>query len=263
MTLFNQSLSDPISPSSIRLPDDENDRSQDKEWCEVRIDGRWKRIRFHDYDTIYSIPGLYETLFYRKLKCCSPKRVVGLLGDVLDDHPESAEDLEVLDVGAGNGIVGEELTDMGVQRVVGVDIIDEARDAAMRDRPDVYDEYLVTDLCDLPEEDQAKLDRRDFNCMTTVAALGFGDIPIDAFTTAFNLVDAPGWVAFNIKEDFLDEADDDTGFCRLIRAMTRDKIIRVESYRRYRHRLAADGSPLHYVAMVASKQDHIPERYTV
>ena len=99
--------------------------------------------------------------------------------------------------------------------------------------------------------------------MTTVAALGFGDIPTAAFTTAFNLIDAPGWLAFNIKEDFLHPTDDDTGFCHLIRALSRDKLIRIESYRRYQHRLAADGTPLHYVAMVASKQGHIPDRYLI
>ena len=39
--------------------------------------------------------------------------------------------------------------------------------------------------------------------MTTVAALGFGDIPPDAFAAAFNLVEDGGHVAFTIKEDFI------------------------------------------------------------
>ena len=37
---------------------------QDEEWCEVRLAAGWRRIRFHDYHAVYSIPGLYEQLFY-------------------------------------------------------------------------------------------------------------------------------------------------------------------------------------------------------
>ena len=34
----------------------------------------------------------------------------------------------------------------GVGTVVGVDILDEAANATERDRPDVYDDYVVVDL---------------------------------------------------------------------------------------------------------------------
>ena len=39
----------------------------------------------------------------------------------------------------------------------------------------------------------------------TVAALGYGDIPPQAFAEAFNLISDHGWVAFNIKDRFLQE----------------------------------------------------------
>ena len=45
--------------------------------------------------------------------------------------------------------------------------------------------------------------------MTSVAALGFGDVPPEVFTAAFDLVEDGGWVAFTIKEDFLDGGDDE------------------------------------------------------
>lgn len=49
-------------------------------------------------------------------------------------------------------------------------------------------------------------DLRDwnFNCLTSVAALGFGDIPPRAFFEALRLVATNGWVALNLKETFLD-----------------------------------------------------------
>ncbi len=245
----------------IRFPEvDEARVSQDRETCEVVVDGKRLRVRFHDYDEVFRIPGLYEKLFYEELECCSPSRVVGLLEEVLEDDDEATDGLAVLDVGAGNGMVGEEFEVRGVRKIVGVDIIEEAKEAALRDRPEVYDDYHVTDLTDLPEPLEERLREENLNCLSTVAALGFGDIPAEAFLKALDVIETPGWIAFNIKEDFLREADT-TGFCELIRALAREEIIQIQAYRRYRHRVSITGEPLYYVAMVAKKlrdvSDHL------
>ena len=71
---------------------------------------------------------------------------------------ETAAKLRVLDVGAGNGMVGEELDRMGARHIVGVDIIPEAKEAAERDRPGVYDDYFVVDLTDVPAGDLARME---------------------------------------------------------------------------------------------------------
>lgn len=244
---------------AIRLPDVKG-LDQDEEWCEYLDDGHWRRVRFHDYHEIYDQPGLYEALFYDRLECCSPKRVVGQLNEVLEDHPVSPEDLKVLDLGAGNGMVGEELKDAGVEKVVGVDIIPEAKSAALRDRPEVYEDYVVTDMTDIPEPVEEELRKQGLNCLCTVAALGFGDIPSAAFLNALDLIDTPGWIVFNIKEDFLDD-NDDAGFSGLIKCLCDDGIIRLEAYRRYPHRRAVSGKPLHYVAVVATKRKDVPDNY--
>ncbi|MFD1519829.1 methyltransferase, partial [Pseudonocardia yunnanensis] len=108
---------------------------QDEEWCEVLVDGRRDRIRFHDYHRIYDIPGMYERLFYDMLECVSPRLVRDLLATALAEHAMKAENLRVLDVGAGNGMVGEEIRTLGVDTVHGVDILEEAAAATRRDRP--------------------------------------------------------------------------------------------------------------------------------
>jgi len=72
----------------LKFSPKQNNISQDEEWCEVCVDGKNKRIRFHDYGKIYEIPGLYEKLFYEKLKCCSPSVVVNLLEDIATDFGE-------------------------------------------------------------------------------------------------------------------------------------------------------------------------------
>jgi len=246
------------SIEAIQLPSEgDGGLSQDEEWCVVTVEGSRRRIRFHDYASIYEIPGLYEQLFYDRLKCSSPFRVSRLLADVLRERGQAPEDLRVLDLGAGNGMVGDELHTLGMKTIVGVDIIRQARSAAIRDRKGIYQEYLVADMTDLPEDTARRLTSKKLNCLTTVATLGFGDIPPKAFSTALSLISTPGWLAFNIKEDFLYDRDD-SGFARLIRELSRSEVIRIEAYRRYRHRLAIDGRPIYYVAMIASKQKKIP-----
>ncbi|MPZ59706.1 MAG: methyltransferase domain-containing protein [Propionibacteriales bacterium] len=242
---------------TVRLIQDDAGVSQGEEWCEVEYEGRVRRIRFHDYAEIFSIPGLYERLFYDVLECASPRTVGALVAEDLERLGYDAGKLRVLDVGAGNGMVAEEFARLGASEIVGIDILPEARLAAMRDRPDVYDDYLVADLTDMPHPVRETLRARRFNCLTVVAALGFGDIPPLAFVEAYNLVEPQGWVAFTIKEEFLG-GHDDTGFARLIRQMLDSGVLRLHSQRRYRHRLLVTGEPLYYVAMVGSRREPVP-----
>ncbi|MFQ5530841.1 MAG: methyltransferase domain-containing protein, partial [Gemmatimonadota bacterium] len=228
----------------IRFPDSEAELDQDEEWFEFEQNGRWRRLRVHDYAEMYEIPGLYEALVYDKLECRSPRRLRQLLEHASREaHTFKAEELRVLDLGAGNGIVAEELRRIGVDHVVGLDLLPEAARAARRDRPAVYDDYVVADLCDLTDRERQRLLGHRLNFLITVAALGFGDIPPAAFATAFNLVESKGWLALTIKEDFLDEGEI-TGFARLVDQMIDRGILDVQAFHRYRHRLSLAGEPL-------------------
>ena len=89
-------------------------------------------------------------------------------------------------------------------------------------------------------------------------ALGFGDIPTSAFAEAFNLVTDGGWIAFNIKQDFVQQHDS-TGFAKLIQDIIDDGSFDLAVARPYHHRLAIDGKPLTYVAMVGRKRSDILE----
>jgi len=226
---------------------------QDEEWCLVRHNGATRKVRFHDYGEIYETPGLYEQLFYEHLECSSPKTVARLLGRELKRSGVEPDTLSVLDVGAGNGMVGEQLADVGADTIVAVDIIPQAAAAAERDRPGVYDDYLVVDLTALDDETRRDLESRELNALTCVAALGFGDIPPEAFAAAYDVLVPGGWLAFSIKEDFLEERGG-SGFARLIRELVDQGMVEVRAQRRYRHRLSASGEPVHYIALVAVKR---------
>jgi len=96
--------------------------------------------------------------------------------------------------------------------------------------------------------------------VTTVAALGFGDIPTEAFTEALNSIDEQGWVAFNIKETFFDRSDK-TGFSTLIRELIFSEHLKLHHCERYRHRYSFEGEPLYYYAIGAQKTSHVPQAF--
>jgi hypothetical protein len=127
---------------------------QDEAFFILKEDGHEVRIRFHDYDKIYDRPGLYEQLFYQRLHCASPRKVRDLLEKVLQDNRVELNELRVLDLGAGNGMVGELLD---AARVIGVDISESARKACERDRPDAYDAYYVADMSRLDASTQTEM----------------------------------------------------------------------------------------------------------
>lgn len=240
----------------VFYPDKADKLDQNKEFFTLETDEGSRRLRIHDYDQVYKVPGLYEEVVYDRLKCDSPQMVCSLLADEIKAVEGPGEELRALDFGAGNGIVGECLADkFDCESLVGLDIIPEAMDAAHRDRPDVYDDYFVMDLSEPTETDLQTLDKWNFNVLLTVAALGYGDIPTQGFINAFNLVENDGWVAFNIKDRFMSE-DDDTGYHDTLKAIMGESLetLKVEQYC---HRLSMSGDPLHYYAVVGRKKDDI------
>ena len=240
-------------------PESAEDLPQDEVSFFILENGDRIRLRFHDYARIYDRPGLYEQLFYERLKCTSPTKVADILRKTVEANGQDATSLRVLDLGAGNGMMGEVLKQKGVSRLVGVDIVPEAREACLRDRPGLYDEYYVCDFTELDQETFAEIDEWQVDCLTSVAALGFGDIPQRAFIQALDFVKPGGWVAFNIKESFL-EPSDDSGFSKLVRAMLFSDAVQVHHIERYRHRLSMEGNPLAYYALVLQKMRPLPER---
>jgi predicted TPR repeat methyltransferase len=219
-------------------------------------------LRFHDYSDIYNRPGLYEQIFYERLRCQSPAKVASILHSAVQQSGEQATTLRVLDFGAGNGIMGEELRRIGVARLLGADIIPEAAEACMRDRPALYDDYYVADFTDLGPDTSESLRAWDLNCLSTVAALGFGDIPAAAFMTAFNVIRPEGWVAFNIKQTFLENRET-TEFSKMIRQLIFTDYLEIHHLERYRHRLSIDGEPLFYYAIAGKKTADVPPDFVI
>jgi predicted TPR repeat methyltransferase len=239
-----------LQDCKINFPKNADRLDQDEEWILLTSEDQQKKVRLHDYGEIYNIPGLYEEVVYTRLKCDSPQVICSILKEEL--AAANPEALRVLDFGAGNGMVGECLEEkIGCEALVGIDIIPEAVSATCRDRPGLYDDYYVMDLCDIGKDEEDLLAKWRFNTLVTIAALGYGDIPSRAFINAFNLLEDGSWIAFNIKDRFLTE-EDGSGFKETLDNMF-DHCLQILQSERYCHRLSMSGEPLHYVAVVGRK----------
>lgn len=241
-----------LNDYEVRLANNADDLDQDEEWILLTSENRSEQIRLHDYGKIYNVPGLYEEVVYDRLKCESPQVISAMLKEELEKSPKHSKNLRVLDFGAGNGIAGECMEEeIGCNVLVGVDIVPEAVSATQRDRPGLYDEYYVMDLCDIRKTEERQLRQWNFNALITISALGYGDIPSRAFVTAFNLLENDAWIAFNIKDRYLNE-EDDSDFKDVLGNMFAGSLSVLQK-KCYRHRFSMSGTPLHYVAIVGKK----------
>lgn len=232
--------------------------SQDEAYFILTEDNNTYKIRFHDYVELFKRPGLYEQLFYLRLKCMSPQKVTEILEKAVKQSGDTFSELRILDIGAGNGMMGFELSKHGIARMIGVDILKEAADAAIRDYPGIYDDYYVINLANLDTQTKEIMDTWQINCLTSVAAIGFDDIPPKAFANGYNLISSGGWVAFNIKDSFF-ENKDESPFSKLIKEIIFDDYFEIYHLEKYRHRISIDGKSLFYFALVGKKIDNIPE----
>jgi hypothetical protein len=223
-------------------------RDQTQESLVVRYaDGSTERLRLHDYERVYAIAGLYEEVVQRRLQCASPRTLADLLLRSAADAGVEAHELGCFDLGAGNGVVAEELRARGVGAIVGSDNIASARDAALRDRPGLYADYLVGDADDLPDVAGLIAEHR-LNALVSAGALGLGHITADSFARLWSAFPAGSWFAVTVHEDLAEPGGSDFG--DYLAALERRAIVARE---RFRHRLTMSGDPIHYVAIVARK----------
>ncbi|MDQ3850391.1 MAG: methyltransferase [Actinomycetota bacterium] len=230
------------------------ERDQTQEALVVAFaDGRVERMRLHEYSRVYAIPGLYEEVVQRRLECQSPRRLADLLVACAGRAGTLPPDLRVLDVGAGNGVVGEELRARGVEVLVATDNISEARAAAVRDRPGLYADYLVGDVDDLPELGPL-IRERDLNSIVAAGALAFGHVSAASFARLWEHFPPGAWFAVSLHEELA--APGAGEFADYVDELERDGELVLRE--RFRHRLTMDGTPIHYLAIVARRPAALP-----
>lgn len=206
--------------------------------------GSRRRVAFHDYGAIYSIPGLYERVFYETLGMRSTEEVVRLYGEALSAEGLDPAEQRVIDFGAGNGLGGDALRALGVGELVGIDIEPTARTAAHRDRPGVYDDYLVGDLGTWSPDELAALAARKPTAVLSLSAVGIGHIPPRVLGRALSVLRPGGLYGFAVKPVLLPGSSDPegraTGFPEFLRSLREHTEVLAETS--YVHRKRPDGS---------------------
>jgi len=180
-------------------------------WIEFGPPDDRRRIAFHDYASLYAVPGLYERVFCTELAMGTAERVVGFYAEALRRLGRHPGDERVVDLGAGNGLGGEQLRRIGVNRIVGIDLEPEARNAAHRDHPGVYDDYLVGDLTTMSGSEIDRLTGLRPTAVLALSALGPGHAPPAVIDRACGLMPEAGLFAFAVMPTLLPGSDDPLG----------------------------------------------------
>jgi hypothetical protein len=227
-------------------------RDQSAEALVVRwADGREEHMRLHEYTRVYRIAGLYEEVVQHRLACASPAVLADALVGQAAREGTAAREVRVFDLGAGNGVVGEELGRRGVEVLVGSDNIAEARDAAERDRPGLYADYLVGEVDELLGERDVVVEH-GLNALVCAGALGLGHITAASFARLWDRFSPGSWFVVSVHEDLAAPGGSDFG--DLLASMDAGRAPgAIVSRRRFRHRLTMSGEPIHYDAVVARK----------
>ena len=236
----------------VRFQSPETNRQSD-EYFSATIEGERKHFNIHDYATLYEIPWLYDVALYHALVCRTPTEMSDAIARVWSSDNVDPADFRVLELGAGSGVFGHELRHtLTVGHLEAIDICPEARMAAERDRPGLYDKYYVDDLTNLrPETSEAFRDVK-FNVVSVASATGWGNhIPVEGFQKGFELLSSEGWFIFHVKPN--DPDPECIELCEWI-----DELIasgRLKQHYRGSHfnRQSSNGSDIFYDVIIGQK----------
>lgn len=228
--------------------------SQSAEAFSAVVDGERQTFLMHDYPTMYKVAGLYDAMMFGMLSCRTPPLLAKVF-EVCLEAMAFTTPIRMLEIGAGSGAFGEQVKKRNfvVGRLVGLDNIKEAREAAARDRPSVYEDYLVCDLTRLDKSAVGSITRLEPNCVAVASATGWGNhIPVSGFQAAFDLLEKDGWFVFHVKPN--DPDPECVALNQWIDHLVEDGKIENSTRGRIYHRQNVDGYPIFYDYVVGQKR---------
>lgn len=210
--------------------------------------GRQVETGLHDYAALCEVPGLYEAVYFLCLGGRAPHLLVEVLARVVPAHERP--DAQVLDVGAGTGVVGEQLRAVGFRRIAGTDLEPASEQAIRRDRGQVYEALRTMDLAQPGQGDLVWLGALAPRIVTVVGAVGFGHLPVEALATVIRVLSPGGLLAVTVAPDF-ERAPELAGHTALLLGSTYRERARQEGL----HRLTADGGRIEATALVLERTE--------
>jgi predicted TPR repeat methyltransferase len=227
-----------------------DERQPDQEEVVVRFaaDGHEERVRVQDYERVYAVAGLYEAIVHDHLRCQSPDRVAAMLARAARELGRAPRSVRVLDLGAGNGVSGQALAAQGLQPVVAIDTEPAARAATLRDRPGLYEAYLIADVLALTAAQARTIRALAPNALACIGAIGLDHVPPAALPAALGLLADDSLLAYTVSEatSAQDGAEITARLSEIAARWRFDELAR----ERYRHRLTVTGHPIWWEAVV-------------
>jgi hypothetical protein len=238
-------------PPAFRiLAASEEERRPDEEEVLVRFadDGHQERVRVQDYARVYEVAGLYEAIVQDRLRCQSPERVASMLARAATELGRAPRSVRVLDLGAGNGVSGQALAAQGLQPVVAIDTEPAAGAAATRDRPGLYEAYLIADVLALAPAEVRVIRALAPNALACVGAIGLDHVPPAALPAGLDLLADDSLLGYTLAEAnrAVDGAEISARLSEIAERWRIDELAR----ERYRHRLTVTGQPIWWEAVV-------------
>ena len=124
-------------------------------------------------------------------------------------------------------------------------------EAALRDRPAVYRDYLVGDLADPAPGLLDRLREHGLDGLVAAGAFGGTHAPAPALETALGLLPPRAPVAFTIDERWM-QSDGPGGFRTAVARELRSGRLEQIERTRFHHRVTTTGEPIHYELLVAA-----------
>ena len=208
--------------------------------------GRNVETGLHDYAALYQVPGLYEATYLVRLGGRAPHLLIKTLAEVVPRRERAV--LQVLDVGAGTGVVGEQLTAVGFRRIAGTDVEPASEWAVLRDRAELYQDLRTIDLTGLSEDDLRWLRTVAPQVVTVAGAVGFGHLQVDAFAALTRMLPVGGLLALTVAHGFEHDPELADHATLLL-----GPAYRLRTRRDGLHRQTAEGARLDVVALILER----------
>ena len=237
----------------IELPRNTDHPDLNEEYVEVTFeDGKKENIFLHDYKRIFQTKGLYEEIFLKTLQCDSNNFVCKKLLDVIHLTNLKPSDCKVLEIGAGNGVTSQTFQENGFNHIVGIDILKESREAAMRDRKEIFEHYFIEDFSNVLPPNARVLLAQKFDILLIVGAIGMGHLNSHSIKTAFNLIHDGGIIVFNIYSNLLKQIPPTEFDDMLVKFISHSDLLLTQEYI---HRKSVDGSDVKYTLFILRKKE--------
>lgn len=162
---------------------------------------------------------------YVAYKTCTP-----IFDQLLRDKFDSKHsELRIIDAGAGTGIVGKVLQDLGYTNIDALDISQKMLNEAKK--LNVYKNFFCAPLS---EEPVAEIANDQYDALICIGTLTVGHVKPSAFDEILRIVKSGGIIGFTLRKDVYNETVEHAVFKETTKFGYREKMDEIENEKRWK-----------------------------